>query len=336
MIRRTLGLCAAVVSIGALSLPALATSDYFIYANFGVSGYGVDTYQVDATSGYAFVQYQSSVKVYKITISDGDADGIINYHQHPDNPASLGKPMEPRTNSLVGTYTAAPGTHSECEFFADNGLIYMGADNGIYSASWNTATGAITSGWTQVGPALGNSGTWDTQTLAYDKANQTFYAGRGDGGYNQRMYSLTDADSDGWMDESWTYEFTAMVTSTGGHHDGLEYVNGKLWVSEMYSDYLMMYQKTGSGWQLYDKDGDGIYNEIDDAFSYPGSGSSLAVEGMGYGLFDHFWINSGSALYEVGGGLVQQQLGVIPEPLTMLAVAAGLGFVGGYVRKRRR
>ena len=34
------------------------------------------------------------------------------------------------------------------------------------------------------------------------------------------------------------------------------------------------------------------------------------VEGMGFGAFQHFWITSGKALYEVGGGDLQEYVGI--------------------------
>ena len=53
-------------------------------------------------------------------------------------------------------------------------------------------------------------------------------------------------------------------------------------------------------------------------------------------MIDSGWIVSDLAFGVDAGGLYMTGLAIIPEPVTMLAVALSAAGLGGYIRKRRR
>ena len=124
-----------------------------------------------------------------------------------------------------------------------------------------------------------------SETLAYDSANGIFYAGtRG-----RTMYQWNNLDT-------WVPIFTYPAYPSGDHHDGLEFVNGYLWVQDMYADFLGQYEYSGGLWTLKQD------------FSWV---NPHYVEGLGFGPLGHFWFTSGAYEYdlvEFGGGALQQEL----------------------------
>ena len=91
--------------------------------------------------------------------------------------------------------------------------------------------------------------------------------------------------------------------------DGLEVVTDPttktayVYVSDMTSDFLGQYVRDPktSKW------------EQKNLFKYQDNNAGN-VEGMGFGAFNHFWITSGSNLYEIGGGALQKYVEEPPVP----------------------
>ena len=258
--------------------------DYFVYANFDTSnsvynwGYECGAYKIDDTTGNLYVARYENCDVYLVSIPAGSDPTM-----HPDNPYNPG-PMAPRTLTWLETYDFGAdcgwyGFH-HAEFYVDANFIYYGPDNygvgGIEKWEKNpdgTFGAYVGREPIPVPPSNG-------ETFGYDAANQTWYTcTRGRAVYGFEV----------GVDVVWQYEFT--YPSYGGdHHDGLEFVGGDLWVSDMTSDFLGRWRYTGigpyNGWTELNR------------FSYTNPDD---VEGMGFGPLGHFWVTGIGRLYELGG-----------------------------------
>ena len=258
-----------------------STDDYFVYGRHPVSGYAVDGYKINDTAGLLYVDNGGVCYIYQVTIPPGS-----DPNKHPLNPIDPG-PMAPRSFTLVGTHNFA----SDCgwskshksEFYVDGSYIYYGAYSAI--EKWvKNANGSFGAYLGKVTDKAGNliPGNKD-ETFAYDAANNIWYScSRG------RTVHSFDAD----VDTAWKTEFK-YPSYSGGHHDGMEFASGYLWISDMTSDYIGQWQYTGTG----------PYNGWNETYRYSYT-YGQDVEGMGFEPFGHLWITSGSELYEIGGGRI--------------------------------
>jgi hypothetical protein len=281
------------LGIIAMVSTATAADDYFVYGvkNTGYYTNAIDGYVINDESGLLYVADRSGYcYIYKVSIPAGsDPD------KHPDNPLNTGT-MAPRTFEQIGEKyyfrgdCGWDGDH-HAEFYISDNYIYYG----VYSVGiekWDkNADGTFGAYLGKVtdknGDAIPGNG---DETFGYDADNNIWYTGDRD----RNIYSF-DAD----VDTAWQYEFQ-YPSYAGSHHDGLEFVNGYLWVSDMTSDYIGQWEYTGTGW-----------NEVD-RFSYT---NYRYVEGMGFGPLGHFWVSSYSyrAIYEIGGGKLGVALTDIPD-----------------------
>ena len=276
-----------------------AVDEYFIYSSLNPEGiddvvaaggyveyYGVPEWGDEVQYLY-FLSGNIGYKV-KVWVTDGDGDGKIEPRQHPNHYLSdyVG-PIEPRHSQIVSSadltgYTSGSGGHSE-EFHVDSSGVYLGAyPNGIHKWDHN---------WNYLGK-VANSPPERTESMAYNPAENVWYAG----GRTRTIYELRDTDNDGgFLDESWAAIFT-YSSYGGGHHDGLEYVGGYLWISDMTSDVIgkWQYNTTTNAWEELKR------------FTYT---EPADVEGMGFGPNDHFWCGSGwgseSYIYELGNEITK-------------------------------
>lgn len=276
-----------------------ASDEYFIYSKFNPDGIG----DVTGVGGYIeyygipewgdeiqYIYFLSGSRGYKfkVWVTDGDGDGVIEPRQHPDHylPEFQG-PIEPRHFQIVSSkdisgYTGGSSYHTE-EFYVSSSGVFLGAyPYGIHKwdHDWNFIE------------KIANSPPTRTESLAYNAADNIWYAG----GRYRTIYQLSDTDSDGsFLDESWVAIFT-YPSYGGSHHDGMEYVGGYLWISDMTSDVIgkWQYNTATSSWEELDR------------FTYTEPGS---VEGMGFGPNDHFWCGSGwgssSYIYELGNEITR-------------------------------
>jgi len=274
-------------------------NQYFIYSKFdppslgditGVGGY-VEYYGVpEYGDEIQYVYFLSGYTGYKMKVwtTDGDGDGKIEPRQHPNHYiASYVGPIEPRHYQIVSSAyldgrTYGSSGHTE-EFYVDSSGVYLGAyPYGINKWDHN---------WNYVGK-IANSAPTRTESMAYNPSENTWYAG----GRTRTIYQLKDTDNDGsFLDESWRAIFTH-PSYGGDHHDGMEYVGGYLWISDMTSDAIgkWQYNPATGAWQELAR------------FTYA---EAADVEGMGFGPNDHFWVGSGwgsgSYLYELGNEITK-------------------------------
>ena len=277
-----------------LQVEAEIVDQYFVYSKFDPPGIG----DVVAVGGYIeyygvpewgdeiqYVYFLSGTTGYKVRVwvTDGDGDGKIEPRQHPNHYLEAFRgPIEPRHFQIVSSkdltgYTGGSSWHTE-EFYIDSSGVYLGAyPYGINKWDHN---------WNYIGK-IANPPPTRTESLAYNPAENVWYAG----GRNRTIYELRDTDNDGsFLDESWKAIFT-YPDYGGDHHDGLEYVAGYLWISDMTSDVIgkWWYNPTTQKWEELKR------------FTYTEVGY---VEGMGFGPNDHFWIGSGwgsnEYIYELG------------------------------------
>lgn len=300
-----------VVSLVMFSLAFLLTvstataDDYRVYSYFNPPGTGltwaaggyVQDYGVPGTWGdeiqyiYCIDRYgplftQTAYKIRVWVTNEGsaaDPTPYIDIDQHPDHPdpAHVG-PIEPRHFEIVASVDILPyseygGWWAMEEFHVDASGVYLGAaPYGIQKFDHDlNYIGKIAN----VCPSTGAS-------LGYDPERGIWFACT----HARQVYQLSDTNSDGdLMDETWEYLFTH-PSYGGGHHDGMEYVGGYLWISDMTSDVLAKWE--------YDSNTD-TWSEVA-TYTYT---ESAVVEGMGFGPNNSFWIGGygSSYVYELHG-----------------------------------
>jgi len=285
------GTCKALTPTGS-NVP---TGTYYQYAYFTPSNsvlkITTNVDDVDTYGDYLYVNrgpwYSPGVAldVYKIALLDSDGDGLLEPDQHPDNPDHPG-PIEKRTLTFIKTYVA--GTPD----FAPMGIAHRGE-------MWATETSVFVLGPPNQGDISEYNLTTKTTTVIADStaAFNLSMLGRGDkdgkwyAGYEgaRRVYSFCPAQ------KAWMAEF-AYPDLAGSHMDGLEVIVAPatqvqyVYVSDMTSDFLGQYRQDANGHWVQEN-----------LFQYKGV-TGAAVEGMGFGTLNHFWVASGGAVYEIGGG----------------------------------
>jgi len=274
--------------------PSVLADTFYVYANYsipvsyatGIEGF-IDTNGRLGTPGahYLFVTGGPSycgdqtAYVYQVT-TVGDPN------RHPDNPEDPG-PIAPRTFTRRDDLTYFLGNFCnghDNEYYVDDGGIYYGGTSGfggIYHWDWGWANKTLAA------PAAPSG----TQAMGFDAIAGYWWAGIS----NRQLYRWRSGMA------SWQYMFTHNNLA-GSHHDGLEVVNGILYVSDMTTARINSYH--------LDTDGDPIeppttpYQDIIYA-------STNVVEGFGYGANNHFWISTygGHSMMELGGGSL-----IVPTP----------------------
>ena len=246
------------------------SDEFLTYANFGsdnscyTPGQGVGGYE-----NRLYVVTGQYCYVYEVSIPEG-----ADPNMHPDSadPEEQG-PMALRTLTFIeshdiGTDMGSSTYQSSSAFYVDDTGIYYGpAPGGIHK--WDHS-------WNYQGKVVDVS--LYSESLAYDADNDVWYAGM----YDRQIYSFRPG-----IDTSWRYEFT-YPTYEGSHHDGLEYENGFLWISDMTTNWVGQWKKKS----------DGMWNEVV-RFNYDNPIED-DVEGMGHGPFGHLWATGWYRLYEIG------------------------------------
>ncbi len=279
------------------------TGQYHVYASFAVGagqvfkgGNDVDSFVFTMegnTDNRIYVNRSGELDVYTVELLDTDGDGELEPHQHPDNPDDTG-PVEERVLTFVQTYANAQlGPPSQAEIYAVEDRIFFINGNAIWSFDFATETR------TTVVAAVGGA----LSFLGFDELEQRWYSGSES---NRRVHAYYE-DGGGWATQ---FDYPPMA---GSHMDGMEVVVDPredisyVYVSDMTSNFLLQYSKNPDT-QAWEQENVFEYIEYDDQ-GQPIQGQGQAVEGMGFGAFNHFWITSWGALYEVGGGDLQDYVG---------------------------
>ncbi|MBI4702829.1 MAG: hypothetical protein HY744_17065, partial [Deltaproteobacteria bacterium] len=268
------GTCAALKPLG--KAPPNTTGTYYQYAYFtkGNSAFkgGCD---VGSQGDLLFVNrgnwYEDGkyLDVYQITLLDSDKDGKLEPNQHPNNPKDPG-PIEQRVLTFVKTYdVVALGMVHRSENFpiGDRAYFVNPPVNNGHIMQYEFLTGITTDTTPNPTPAL------DIAFIGWGGVDGKWYGGSE---WARRVYSYH------FPSHSWVAEF-AYPDMVGSHMDGMEVVADPhtgyqyVYVSDMTSDYLGQYR--------YDKNTGWIQENL---FIYTGTPGTV-VEGMGFGVLNHFW-----------------------------------------------
>jgi hypothetical protein len=277
------------------------TGDYYQYAIFqtGSSAF-LGGYDVSSFGDYIYVNRGSAnIDVYKVTLLDTDGDGKLEPNQHPNNPNDTG-PMEQRQLDFVQTFTksadgAPSGPSSTASLLAlSNAEIYsLGpTKNGsitLYDFTSKASTVPVQPATTAPAPSF----------FGFGADTKTWFAGNESA---RRVYYFNDPN------KQWAVAF-CYPDLAGSHMDGMDVVVSPktgieyVYVSDMTSDFIAQYKRDDTqpgGW---------VQNAL---FKYADATSS-SLEGFGFGALKHFWATSGTYLYELGGGDLQDDIEPCPN-----------------------
>lgn len=281
-----------------IAIPIASASDYFVYSELDTGmttgSYGVDGY-VGADGVNRIIFYsETNAYIYKVSIPTG-----TDPNTHPDNPDATG-PIAPRTFTFEKSFNLGVNPGHESEFYVDepNNIIYLGASEGIRKYVYNTSSNNYVFD-SQVAPPSPEEEGYSTQSLAYDPGTNIWYAGsiawNDNPGTTLRdvwKYDGSQGNSGTW---ALAFQYTTPETSAW-HHDGMEFINGHLYLADYNGDYVKQYTTGGT---LVKK------------FNFQPLGHEL--EGMGFSALKHFWAGShGTNITEFGGGALQVAIEGIP------------------------
>ncbi len=319
-VKLALGVPVAVLAMG---FSGIATADHF----YEFSAYGGAGMEYDVASYGNTIYYGGGASVYSVDVAIADMSKVDEPRYLADG-TTPNPNYQPRTFSNQQSYNLhnSPTLRSQSvgEMWVDANYIYTGGTNhSIYA--FDKTTGAYAAGASHMyaGGLPAGSG-WGSPPSLLSYGDGKWWAGD----ELQRVYSSTDGSN-------WIYEFNSIPTAGGSHLDGLAFVNGNVWLSDMTSNFLMRYglgdnPETGAvetGWNQWN-----IFDYTEEL-----GGTAKLVEGMGFGALGHFWAGSGSVIYEVGGGDIGQYTdGDVPEPATLLLLGGGLLGLAGFRRKELR
>ncbi len=266
------------VAIVALS-QSVSADDYHLYGEwtpdnlgnyFGIAGFVDKKGLLGGEKGDEYIfftagaggDYSSKGYIYRVEVN-GDPNS------HPD---VNGQPIAKRTFTFVSEHQLSNGRGHEGAFYIDDTGIYYGSGIDIkrWDFDWSNENDVITTGINTNSLARNSTtGEWWTATR-----------------WGREVYKYNNTT------KKWEYQFTYPSLS-GNHHDGMEIVNNKLYISDMTSHKIIKYDLNATG-------------SVEDTSKYKiySYSASSYLEGMGYGPNKHFWIAGyrPSEIYEIGDG----------------------------------
>jgi len=279
---------------------AIAAEDYYEFSEY--SGLGSE---YDVACYGNTIYYGSATIVYAVDVSVPDITKKDEPRYLPDGTPNPN--YQPRTFSNVRSIILQPPAGvslnwgSVGEMYVDDQYIYtIGNSNQIYA--FDKTTGQY------VAQVVTNTDS------SVPRASHLSYGGG--------KWWMSNEDREVWSSTGgdWHYEFT-WNDMAGSHGDGMEYVNGHIFVSDMTSNYIAMWDYVNGQWQETKR------------FSYtePG-GVNKYVEGMGFGALGHFWAGDGREIYELGGGTIGNYV-TAPIPGSATLLLLGMMGLAGFRKK---
>jgi len=290
-------------------------SDYYEFSTF--SGPGREN---DVACYNNDIYYGSGSQVYKVSVCVADPSKKDEPRYLPNGNLNPNYQTRHFSNPVAITLSGAPYTLNSWgrgEMYVDNNYIYT-IDSHDDISAFNKNTGQYVASASKIyNTGLPGTG-WGKATLLSYGGSKWWI-----GNENRQVYSSPDGSN-------WNYEFT-WHNMGGGHGDGMEYVNGKVFVSDMTSNHIAMWgygddpstPTTETGWNEWKRFD---YTEL--------TGGNKYVEGLGFGALGHFWAGSGTYIYELGGGSIQPY--TVPEPASLLLIGSGLIGLGAYRKQRNK
>ena len=270
----------SIIAIMLFSIVGVSADDYNLYGQWSVGGlnniYGIGGY-IDNSGKIPggqngdeyiiFTAYDNNTSSYHGYIYRVEVNGDPNAHPNVQS----GLTVAPRVFTYVSDSNDSVfsiNTFGNAEFYVDDSGIYFGNAQKIvrWDHNWTNKTTVLTSS------AL------HTETLARNSTTGEWWTST----RNRQVYKYNNSTN------QWEYQFT-YPSLYGSHHDGMEIVGDKLYISDMTTDKIIVYDLDANGSVVAD-------SNVTYTYSAP-----LDVEGMGYGPNQHFWMSEGQA-YEVGNG----------------------------------
>ncbi len=300
------------LALGGILIAGNALADdyyeFSVYDTPGYTGYDVACFGNDIYYGRGTSVFKTTVSVADVSLKDEPrflADGVT------PNPSYQIRTFTAPTSITLGSSVNGTGGG---ELYVDSTYIYRTSGNDVkqFNKSDGTYVATVVDATSGIGYA---------NYLSYG-------GGKWWSGSGRDVFSFSAGDS------AWTQEFT-WSNMAGGHGDGMEYVNGFVFVSDMTSNFLAQWGQGDNpdtleietGWTEWNRF---AYTEI--------GGTNKVLEGMGFGALGHFWGGAGTSIYELGGGEIQIIIDdppEVPEPSTVLLMGVGLASLVGYSRKKK-